>query len=88
MILLQSLGNAGKQRSLNHIKSYLEPEVDVSVWRRVAVHSLRHFSCYEVSLKKQGVEFFPVFTGETTLFFVCFHEHHTLFKKLCILIYC
>ena len=49
MVLLQSLGNAGKQRSLDHIKSYLEPDVDVSVWRRVAVHSLRHFSCYEVS---------------------------------------
>ena len=49
MILLQSLGNAGKQRSLDHIKSYLGSDVDVSVWRRVAVHSLRHFTCDEVS---------------------------------------
>ena len=48
MILLQSLGNAGKQRSIQHIKSYMEPNVGVSAWRRAAIHSLRHFKCNEV----------------------------------------
>ncbi|XP_053407458.1 uncharacterized protein LOC123547213 isoform X2 [Mercenaria mercenaria] len=47
MVLIQSLGNAGKQRSLKHIKSYMEPNVGVTAWRRAAIHSLRHFSCNE-----------------------------------------
>ena len=51
MVLLQSLGNAGKKRSLGHIKSYMEPNAGSSVWRRAAAHSLRHFDCDEVSLK-------------------------------------
>ena len=49
MVLLQSLGNAAKKRSLEHIKSYLEPNQGHTVWRRAAAHSLRHFQCDEVS---------------------------------------
>ncbi|XP_052224342.1 uncharacterized protein LOC127839993 [Dreissena polymorpha] len=45
MVLLQSLGNAGKQRSLRHIMSYMAPNVGVTAWRRAAINGLRHFSC-------------------------------------------
>ncbi|XP_052259562.1 uncharacterized protein LOC127863913 [Dreissena polymorpha] len=45
MVLLQSLGNAGKQRSLRHILSYMKPNVGVTAWRRAAINGLRHFSC-------------------------------------------
>ncbi|KAH3708804.1 hypothetical protein DPMN_068263 [Dreissena polymorpha] len=41
----RSLGNAGKQRSLRHIMSYMAPNVGVTAWRRVAINGLRHFSC-------------------------------------------
>ncbi|XP_045189288.2 uncharacterized protein LOC123546793 [Mercenaria mercenaria] len=44
-VLIQSLGNAGKQRSLRHIMSYMEPNVGVTAWRRAAINSLRHFKC-------------------------------------------
>ena len=54
-ILLLSLGNAGKQRSLNHIKSYLVPNKGTSVWRRAAANSLRHFNCNEVKHVKRNV---------------------------------
>ncbi|WAR20850.1 CRB-like protein [Mya arenaria] len=46
-ILIQSLGNAGKTRSLRHIRSYMEPNGGVTAWRRAAIHSLRHFTCNE-----------------------------------------
>lgn len=48
MVLIHSLGNAGKQRSIHHIKSYMQPNMGVTAWRRAAVRSLRHFSCNEV----------------------------------------
>ncbi|KAH3690172.1 hypothetical protein DPMN_191891 [Dreissena polymorpha] len=48
MVLLQSLGNAGKQRSLRHILSYMKPNVGVTAWRRAAINGLRHFSCNRV----------------------------------------
>ncbi|KAL4222205.1 hypothetical protein ACF0H5_018243 [Mactra antiquata] len=47
MVLIQALGNAGKQRSIRQIRSYMEPNVGVTAWRRAAIHSLRHFSCNE-----------------------------------------
>ncbi|WAR20843.1 hypothetical protein MAR_014817 [Mya arenaria] len=46
-ILIQSLGNAGKTRSLRHIRSYMVPNAGVTAWRRAAIHSLRHFTCNE-----------------------------------------
>lgn len=47
LVLIQALGNAGKNRSIKHIKSYMKPNVGVTAWRRAAIHSLRHFSCHE-----------------------------------------
>ncbi|KAH3823838.1 hypothetical protein DPMN_125661 [Dreissena polymorpha] len=38
MVLLQSLGNAGKQRSLRHILSYMKPNVGVTAWLRKTAH--------------------------------------------------
>jgi len=51
-VLLQALGNAGKTRSLRHIRSYMEPNMGVTAWRRAAIHSLRHFTCNEVAQKR------------------------------------
>ncbi|XP_021370398.1 uncharacterized protein LOC110461300 [Mizuhopecten yessoensis] len=45
MTLLHVLGNAGMERSLDHITSFMEPNAGPSEWRRAAVASLKHFTC-------------------------------------------
>ncbi|XP_067664253.1 uncharacterized protein [Haliotis asinina] len=50
MVLLHSLGNAGMPRSLRHIRSYLQPNVGSSTWRRAAANSLRQYTCNESAL--------------------------------------
>ncbi|KAK3083736.1 hypothetical protein FSP39_002337 [Pinctada imbricata] len=47
MVLLHAIGNAGMERSRDHILSYMQPNQGVLAWRRAAVHGLRHFSCHE-----------------------------------------
>ncbi|XP_069118468.1 uncharacterized protein [Argopecten irradians] len=47
MTLLHALGNAGMNRSLKHITSFMKPNTGLPEWRRAAVNSLKHFSCNE-----------------------------------------
>ncbi|XP_069118473.1 uncharacterized protein [Argopecten irradians] len=47
MTLLHALGNAGMNRSLKHITSFMKPNTGPPEWRRAAVNSLKHFSCNE-----------------------------------------
>ncbi|XP_060074374.1 uncharacterized protein LOC132554093 [Ylistrum balloti] len=45
LVFINSLGNTGMERSLDHILSYLQPNQGASAWRRAAVLSLRHYKC-------------------------------------------
>ncbi|XP_033747032.1 uncharacterized protein LOC117332256 [Pecten maximus] len=45
LVFINSLGNSGMERSLDHILSYLQPNQGTSAWRRAAVLSLRHYRC-------------------------------------------
>ncbi|XP_069134802.1 uncharacterized protein [Argopecten irradians] len=45
LVFINSLGNSGMERSLDHILSYLQPNQGTSAWRRAAVLGLRQFKC-------------------------------------------
>ncbi|XP_069134862.1 uncharacterized protein [Argopecten irradians] len=45
LVFINSLGNSGMERSLDHILSYLQPNQGTSSWRRAAVLGLRQFKC-------------------------------------------
>ncbi|XP_033731541.1 uncharacterized protein LOC117321184 [Pecten maximus] len=45
MALLHAIGNAGMNRSVKHITSFMKPNTGPPEWRRAAVSSLKHFTC-------------------------------------------
>ncbi|KAK3589128.1 hypothetical protein CHS0354_017094 [Potamilus streckersoni] len=47
VVLLHSLGNAGLQSSISHLKTFAEPNTRQSAWRRAALSSLRNYVCHE-----------------------------------------
>ncbi|KAL3857351.1 hypothetical protein ACJMK2_012027 [Sinanodonta woodiana] len=47
VVLLHSLGNAGLQSSISHLKTFAQPNTRQSAWRRAALTSLRHYGCHE-----------------------------------------
>ena len=48
VVLLEVLGNAGLERSLDYMLEHARPDIGMSSWRRAAVHAMRSYQCDQV----------------------------------------